>query len=173
VGVEADAANVSKLLGELDGKDISELIAAGALARRTAAFAATWVICGRDACGGCCCANPVFMIQVYGRTAGGFICLWLAHPPGREKLQSVPSGGAVAAAAAPAAGGAAPAAKAEAKKEEPSEEDEVNIREILMTVRRRMAVEGARPPRSSCTNARVPPPPPTAPSPPPPRACPG
>jgi hypothetical protein len=46
--------------------------------------------------------------------------------PGREKLQSVPSGGAVAAApaaggAAPAAGGAAPAAK----KEEPSEEDEV------------------------------------------------
>jgi large subunit ribosomal protein LP2 len=47
---------------------------------------------------------------------------------GREKLQSVPSGGAVAAApaaggAAPAAGGAAPAAK----KEEPSEEDEVGV----------------------------------------------
>ncbi|GBG00251.1 60S acidic ribosomal protein [Raphidocelis subcapitata] len=71
VGVEADAANVEKLLGELAGKDIAELIAAG-----------------------------------------------------REKLQSVPSGGG-AVAAAPAAGGAAPAAgKAEAKKEEPSEEDE-------------------------------------------------
>jgi large subunit ribosomal protein LP2 len=29
VGVEADAANVEKLLGELAGKDIAELIAAG------------------------------------------------------------------------------------------------------------------------------------------------
>jgi len=75
VGVEADAADVERLLKELEGKDIHELIAAG-----------------------------------------------------REKLQSVPSGGAVAA-AAPAAGGAAAGAaaggKAEAKKEEPSEEDEV------------------------------------------------
>lgn len=76
VGVEADADSVQRLLSELEGKDINELIAAG-----------------------------------------------------REKLQSVPSGGAVAAAApaaAAAAGGAAPA-KAEAKKEEPSEEDEVRM----------------------------------------------
>uniref|UniRef100_A0A383VVT5 60S acidic ribosomal protein P2 n=1 Tax=Tetradesmus obliquus TaxID=3088 RepID=A0A383VVT5_TETOB len=72
VGVEADAADVDRLLKELEGKDISELIAAG-----------------------------------------------------REKLQSVPSGGA-AVAAAPAAGGAAGGAAAakEEKKEEPSEEDE-------------------------------------------------
>ncbi|WIA15764.1 hypothetical protein OEZ86_004248 [Tetradesmus obliquus] len=72
VGVEADAADVERLLKELEGKDISELIAAG-----------------------------------------------------REKLQSVPSGGA-AVAAAPAAGGAAGGAAAakEEKKEEPSEEDE-------------------------------------------------
>jgi large subunit ribosomal protein LP2 len=72
VGVEADAADVERLLKELEGKNIDELIAAG-----------------------------------------------------REKLQSVPSGGAVAAAPAAggaAAGGAAPAK--EEKKEEPSEEDE-------------------------------------------------
>jgi large subunit ribosomal protein LP2 len=71
--VEADAADVERLLKELEGKDINELIAAG-----------------------------------------------------REKLQSVPSGGA-AVAAAPAAGGAAGGAAApkEEKKEEPSEEDEV------------------------------------------------
>ncbi|KAF6266215.1 60s acidic ribosomal protein-domain-containing protein [Scenedesmus sp. NREL 46B-D3] len=72
VGVEADAADVERLLKELEGKDISELIAAG-----------------------------------------------------REKLQSVPSGGG-AVAAAPAAGGAAGGAAPakEEKKEEPSEEDE-------------------------------------------------
>jgi ribosomal protein L12E/L44/L45/RPP1/RPP2 len=71
--VEADAADVERLLKELEGKDINELIAAG-----------------------------------------------------REKLQSVPSGGA-AVAAAPAAGGAAGGAAPakEEKKEEPSEEDEV------------------------------------------------
>lgn len=77
VGVEADAADVERLLKELEGKDIHELIAAG-----------------------------------------------------REKLQSVPSGGAVAA-AAPAAGGAGGAAAGgaapAAKKEEPSEEDEVRF----------------------------------------------
>jgi len=77
VGIEADAADVERLLKELEGKDIHELIAAG-----------------------------------------------------REKLQSVPSGGAVAA-AAPAAGGGGGAAAGgaaaakEEKKEEPSEEDEV------------------------------------------------
>jgi large subunit ribosomal protein LP2 len=81
VGVEADSAKISKLLAELDGKDLNEVIAAG-----------------------------------------------------REKLASVPSGGAVAAAAAPAAAGAAAAGgaaaaapKEEAKKEEEPESDEVNI----------------------------------------------
>jgi large subunit ribosomal protein LP2 len=76
VGIEADAADVERLLKELEGKDIHELIAAG-----------------------------------------------------REKLQSVPSGGAVAAAAPAAGGGGAAAGGAaaakEEKKEEPSEEDEV------------------------------------------------
>ena len=70
VGVESDAAAVSKLLGELEGKDVMEVIAAG-----------------------------------------------------REKLASVPAGGAVAASsgggAAAAAGGAAPA-----KEEEKVEEEE-------------------------------------------------
>ena len=70
MGVESDAAAVSKLLGELEGKDVMEVIAAG-----------------------------------------------------REKLASVPAGGAVAASggggAAAAAGGAAPA-----KEEEKVEEEE-------------------------------------------------
>lgn len=72
VGVEAEAEKVSKLLAELEGKDINEVIAAG-----------------------------------------------------KEKLASVPSGGAVAAAPAAGGAGAAAPAKEEAKKEE-SEEDEVS-----------------------------------------------
>jgi len=75
VGVEADAADVSKLLGELEGKNVMEVIAAG-----------------------------------------------------REKLASVPAGGAVAASGggggggdAAAAGGAAPAV--EEKEEEEEDED--------------------------------------------------
>ena len=74
MGVEADAAAVSKLLGELEGKDVLEVIAAG-----------------------------------------------------REKLSSVPSGGAVASSggggAAAAAGGAAEAPKEEEKVEEEEDED--------------------------------------------------
>ena len=74
MGVESDAAAVSKLLGELEGKDVTEVIAAG-----------------------------------------------------REKLASVPAGGAVAAAggaggAAAAAGGAA-APKEEEKVEEEEDAD--------------------------------------------------
>lgn len=74
MGVESDAAAVSKLLGELEGKDVMEVIAAG-----------------------------------------------------REKLASVPAGGAVAASgggggAAAAAGGAA-AAKEEEKVEEEEDAD--------------------------------------------------
>ncbi len=70
VGVESDAAAVSKLLGELEGKDVTEVIAAG-----------------------------------------------------REKLASVPAGGAVAAsggggAAAAAGGAAAPAVEEKVEEEE-------------------------------------------------------
>ena len=71
VGVESDAAAVSKLLGELEGKDVTEVIAAG-----------------------------------------------------REKLASVPAGGAVAASGgggggdASAAGGAAPAVEEKVEEEE-------------------------------------------------------
>ncbi|KAL1924764.1 ribosomal protein P2 [Calcarisporiella thermophila] len=72
VGIEADEERLSKLLSELEGKDVNELISQG-----------------------------------------------------KEKLASVPTGGAVAAGGA--AGGAAPAAqeeKKEEKKEEEEEEDE-------------------------------------------------
>merc|ERR1711893_343590 len=69
VGIDADSALVDKVIKELDGKDINELIAEG-----------------------------------------------------REKLASVPSGGAVAASAG--GGGAGGAAPAEEKKEEKKEESE-------------------------------------------------
>merc|ERR1711893_194229 len=71
VGIDADSALVDKVIKELDGKDINELIAEG-----------------------------------------------------REKLASVPSGGAVAASAGAGAGGAAPAEEKKEEKKEESEEEE-------------------------------------------------
>ncbi|XP_058444345.1 large ribosomal subunit protein P2 [Malaya genurostris] len=71
VGIEADSARVSKVVNELKGKSVEELIASG-----------------------------------------------------REKLSSMPAGGAGPAAPGAAAGGAAAAAPAEEKKEEKKEESE-------------------------------------------------
>ena len=71
VGIEADNERLEKLISELDGKDVSELISEG-----------------------------------------------------KEKLASVPSGGAVAAAPAAGAGGDAAAAPAEEEKKKEEEKEE-------------------------------------------------
>ncbi|XP_023298654.2 60S acidic ribosomal protein P2 [Lucilia cuprina] len=70
VGIEADSERLTKVVSELTGKSIEELIASG-----------------------------------------------------RDKLSSMPVGGAAAAAAAPAAGGEAAGKKEEAKKEEKKKEE--------------------------------------------------
>ncbi|KAL8564412.1 hypothetical protein ACOMHN_057434 [Nucella lapillus] len=115
VGVDADAQEVQKVIAELTGKDLEEVIAEGT--QKLSAVPSGVTVC----VGGQCMSYRLVDVLQACRSFGGAI-------RGTQKLSAVPSGGAVAASSSSAApsGGAAPAqeAKKEEKKEESEESDD-------------------------------------------------
>nr|XP_042093756.1 60S acidic ribosomal protein P2 isoform X1 [Ovis aries] len=113
VGIEADDDRLNKVISELNGKNIEDVIAQGEVVFEASVFTVHSNPC-RSACGlpGFAC-GPEHSRSLTQRSIG--------------KLASVPAGGAVAVSAAPGsaapAAGSAPAA-AEEKKEEKKEESE-------------------------------------------------